>query len=220
MRTPKTILLATWATFIIVSSLSATFQSGNYVKARGQELVLQENGNLTLRFFTPDFLNANSKSKETKKLDLGNINNFGTIRVAIDDARGKSFDTLVDFTISPSFGTDFVDVNIGNFSKNDKLSFYVADGTSSSGTGTWGGDKAKLDIKNFDTNSSLNEWAVFSNSYVNSDIPVDFGFQVIGINQIITPPPSGQPLPGVFASILLGSAGLYLVKRRKTSAVA
>ncbi len=132
-------------------------------------------------------------------LDIRHMNSIGdwsSLTVRATNPDGVVSDRTVTITGNV--------VDIGNFNAGDTLAFFVSDGVNTtSGFQLWG--------TGWDTQAMTYDSLVFGGNYGPNDSSfASFPFQVGGA------PASGQPLPGVVFSLLLGGAcGALLLKRQK-----
>ena len=139
------------------------------------------------------------------KLDfLSNISNWNTLTVQATDVLGNVTSRTVAITGQS--------VNIGTVKAGDNLKFFLASNSHAIGTAeenwkAWG--------DGWDTSANTYEYLHFGanygpwgSQYVTTTFKVDGGAT-----------PSGQPLPGVLASLLIGGAslGAFALRRRKSA---
>lgn len=186
------------------STLSAAYQYGDYVSFnfnnnRANKLQVVSDTNLTLNFFNAPWGG------------YAPITSWDTLTVRNTTAGGSIVDTNIAITGNS--------VGIGDFMAGDQLFFYV---TGSTGT-TLTSDQIHLHGQSWDTATSSPDWMVMDGNYgqYNSKY-TQLNFRIAGApasGGSSGPAPSGQPLPGVALSMLLGSGGLYWIKRKKATAL-
>jgi hypothetical protein len=185
------------------SSLSAAYQYGDYVSFnfnnnRSELLQVTSDTNLTLNFFSQPW-DQNNK-----------VTNWETLTVRNQTASGSVVDTNIGIT-----GTS---INIGDFMTGDRLFFYVS---GSQGT-TLTSPNIHLHGQSWDMSTKSPDWMVMDGNYgqYNSKY-TQLAFRIDGTAASggSAPAPSGQPLPGVALSMLLGGFGLYIIKRRKAKSL-
>jgi len=199
----KALALTTFSLAAGMSSLMATYQFGDYVYYNFEEQVVQnrtlevvQDSNLSLNFLTNPYYSPNGYV----------ITDWAKLTVQITD--GTTGDkTFRDVEIT---GTT---VNIGDFLAGDSLFFYVS---GSQGT-TYTTEEKHIGYQTWDQSTETPESLFFDGNYGewNSQY-AQLTFRIDGSALS----PSGQPLPGVAVSMFLGSAGIYVMKRRKNSVTA
>ncbi len=111
-----------------------------------------------------------------------------------------------DGTISyQNFEISSETINIGNVNSGDNLKFYLSNNL---------GETTKKNLKfwgsGWDVDYNTYEYLHFGANYSDWNSKYDIQqFQIKGSA------PTGQPLPGVLATLVLGSAGIILIKKRK-----
>jgi len=148
-------------------------------------------------------LYAMSNSNNVTLTFSSNISNWDSLTVQATDALGNISTNTVAITGQA--------VNIGSINAGDDLKFFLTNNSMVQGTAdvnwtAWGSD--------WDTAADTYEYLHFGANYGkwNSKY-VTTTFKVEG-----TPAPSGQPLPGVLATLLIGgaSAGAFAIRKKKT----
>ncbi|MDQ8206511.1 hypothetical protein QEH52_03260 [Coraliomargarita sp. SDUM461003] len=204
----KTLTFALLSLSLCASSLMATYQYGDYVdseyvsydkKGKSEALTAATDGSLTLEFVN---------SQDHCGTDGGDISEWKTLTVKSTDSKGQVSSQDIEISGDWENGSFFID--IGEFSQGDSLLFYVTDARGN----TTDISKNKNNYIGYEEGKKGVEDAfTFGGKYgYKGKSKVEFAFRVSG-----TQPASGQPLPGVAASMLMGSAGLYWVKRRKAT---
>ncbi|HBR94756.1 MAG TPA: hypothetical protein DEA90_11385 [Opitutae bacterium] len=195
----KTLSLAMFGLLTGAYSLMGAYQYGDYVNYDYSKLNVIEDSSLTLDFFT--------ESSAAGYV----ITDWDTLTVEITDgATGAK--SLREVAI------DGVSIDIGNFVAGQSLFFYV---TGSEGTTLTSAAK-DLGHRGWEYSSTFNgpESLFFGGNYdTYGSQYTQLAFRVSG-GAPSSPATSGQPLPGVAVSMLMGSAGLYWVKRKKSAVVA
>ncbi|WPJ96506.1 hypothetical protein SH580_02160 [Coraliomargarita algicola] len=201
----KTLTLAILALALCASSLMATYQYGDYVDSEfvtydknGKEdaLTVAQDGGLTLTFVDSD---------DHCGSDGGVITDWMTLTVQATDSSGQT--TSRDVEIAGSWEEGTFSLDIGEFTAGASLLFFVTD---SDGNTTIGTKKNKTYI-GYEKSKKGSEAAFTFGGEYGKKGKIEFAFRVSGSAQSA----NGQPLPGVAVSMLMGSAGLYLVKRKK-----
>jgi hypothetical protein len=184
------------------SSLMAAYQYGDYVdysyetgNAQASTLTVVQDSSLTLNFFSNPYYSPQGYT----------ITDWATLTVQITDSSGEQ--TYRDVAITDT------SVDIGDFMVGDSLFFYVSGDQGSTFTTV----EKHIGHQGWDTVTETPDSLFFDGNYGdwNSQY-AQLSFTIDGSAQSI----SGQPLPGVAVSMLLGTAGLYWMKRRKASTVA
>lgn len=173
--------------------LMAAYQYGDYVyydQSNGNKLRVVKDGSLTLNF-SPAFPAYGY-----------NITDWDTLTVKATNTNGSVSTRTV--------GIGGSSVDIGQVMQGDSLEFYLTGKQGStvssdfwgSGWDTSAGTYGSYDYLHFGSNYGVN-----NSKYMNQRFQVEGG-----------PAPSGQPLPGVAISLLLGGIGIYAARRRKAKA--
>lgn len=152
-------------------------------------------------------LYAMSNSDNVTLTFYSNISNWDTLTVQATDANGNVTTNTVNITGST--------VNIGSIRAGDDLKFYLTNNSTVQGTANvnwsaWG--------SGWDTAANTYEYLHFGANYGkwdNKSVVTQFK-----VNGTPAPTPTGQPLPGALAALLIGgaSAGAFAIRRKKTSA--
>ncbi|CAA6677589.1 MULTISPECIES: hypothetical protein [unclassified Lentimonas] len=197
----KALTLSVFGLAMGASSLMAAYQYGDYVDYKYGEnlsdstLTVVQDSSLTLNFLTNPYYSPQGYT----------ITDWSTLSVQITDSTGQQ--TYRDVAISGS------SVDIGDFMAGDSLFFYVSGDQGSTSTTV----QSHIGHEGWDTTTSTPDSLFFDGNYGNWNSQyAQLSFRVDGSAQS----PTGQPLPGAAVSILLGSAGLYWIKRKKTVPVA
>lgn len=131
---------------------------------------------------------------------LSNISNWNTLTVQATDTLGNVTTNTVQITGQS--------VNIGNVQTGDNLKFFLTSNSATQGTANinwraWG--------SGWDVAASTYEYLHFGANYGRwGSRYVSTTFKVDG-----TPSPTGQPLPGALAALLVGGAGVFAIRRKK-----
>lgn len=197
MKKTLTVTLAFLA--VAASSLTAAYQYGNYVQydfatnpVQNRKLTVVQDSNLTLSFLKNPYYSPNGYE----------IGDWDSLKVEITDGTSGQ-KTFRDFDITSTT------VNIGDFMSGQSLFFYVS---SKKGTTFTTQDK-QLGYQFWDSSANMPDSLFFDGNYgKNNNKYAQLTFRIGGSPVA----PTGQPLPGVVVSMLLGS-GFLLLKRRKAS---
>ncbi|WPJ95805.1 hypothetical protein SH580_20510 [Coraliomargarita algicola] len=178
------------------SSVMAAYQYGDYVNYDYSSLTVVEDSSLSLDFFIES------------SADGYDILDWDTLTVEITSSSNEV--TLRDVSVT---GTS---IDIGNFVAGDSLFFFVSGDQGTTSTSY----TRDLGHRGWEYSSTFNgpDSLFFGGNYgQNGSDYAQLSFRVSGGAPQSA---SGQPLPGVAVSMLMGSAGLYWVKRKKADCVA
>lgn len=195
----KTLTTSFFGLTLAAASLMGAYQYGDYVyydynnDQQHNTLSVVADSNLTLNFITNPYYSPYGY----------NITDWSTLTVKITDSATNQV-SFRDVAIDGSSNS----INIGDYMAGQNLFFYVS---GSQGT-TFTTQQKHIGHQGWDNSTSTPDWLFFDGNYAqyNSQY-AQLSFRVEGTGLA----PSGQPLPGVAASMLVGGAGLFFVKRKK-----
>lgn len=183
--------------FLILAIALVCFMTGNTLMAAYQyQDIIGLNGNSMYAMGSYDNVTLNF---------ISNISNWATLTIEATDALGNVTSNTVNITGQA--------VNIGSISAGSDLKFYLTNNSPTQGTAdiNWKGWGSDWDVA-ADTYEYLHfgaNYGKWGSQYVTTTFKVDG-----------TPAPTGQPLPGALAALLVGGAGAgaFAIRRKKTAA--
>jgi hypothetical protein len=193
----KKFLVIAFGLFLAANSLMAAYQyNNNYLTLNG-----------TLKDHNENFLVGTDSNLTLNIIGLnqGSLSDWSGLIVETTNASGTTSQTVAITGNS---------INIGNVTAGDTLKFYLTGSqgtTNNSYDGTWG---SGWDY-NPEAGIDMYEYLYFAGNYgqwVSGYVSVQF--QISGTP---TPAPTGQPLPGALAALLVGGAGAgaFAIRRKK-----
>lgn len=194
----KKFLIVAIGLFLTANSLLAAYQYGNYLTLTGNGFLVGQDSNLTLNVVSWNDWRTSA------------ITDWSNLVVETTDATGNVTTNAVAISGKA--------INIGNVSAGDKLKFYLsgAQGTTNTGGyGNWG--------SGWDSSANTYEYVYFAGNYMDASSStsnyISVAFQITG-GPATNPAPTGQPLPGALAALLVGGAGAGAFAIRRKKAVA
>lgn len=176
--------------FALPAILSAAYQYGSYneyISHDSGSIYLKQDAELTFEF-SPSSHNNQSISK-----------NWDTLTVVATSAEGQTTFNTVELTGNT--------VNVGQYNTGDQLKLYLTNKHNVTSGAAWFG------VSGWNPATQYNEYLLL-NVHYNPNYRYDlYAFKVSGEDVNL---PTGQPLPGAFAALLIGGgvAGGYGLKRR------
>jgi len=169
--------------------LMAAYQYNEYISHDNGFIYLNEDADLSFEF-GPSYHNNQSISK-----------NWDTMTVAVTSASGETSTR----TVALAGNT----VDIGTYNAGDRLQLFVTNKHNTTSTAAWYG------VTGWDPATNYNEYLLFNVHYNPNSKYDQYAFKVSG--SAASSPSTGQPLPGVIASLLLGGSllGAYGLKKRR-----
>ncbi len=183
--------------FLIIAIALVCFMTGNTLMAAYQyQDIIGVNGNSLYAMGSYDNVTLNF---------ISNIHSWNTLTIEATDTLGNVTSNTVGITGQT--------VNIGSISAGSDLKFYLTNNSITNGTASvnWKGWGSGWDVA-ADTYEYIHfgaNYGKWDNKYVTTTFKVDG-----------TPAPTGQPLPGALAALLVGGAGAgaFAIRRKKTAA--
>jgi len=180
--------------FLILAIALVCFMTGNTLMAAYQyQDIIGVNGNSLYAMGSYDNVTLNF---------ISSIHSWDTLTIEATDTLGNVTTNTVSITGQA--------VNIGSISTGSDLKFYLAGkpGTADINWKGWGSgwDVAADTYEYLHFGANYGKWG---SKYVTTTFKVDG-----------TPAPTGQPLPGALAALLVGGAGAgaFAIRRKKTAA--
>lgn len=195
----KKFLVVAFGLFLAANSLTAAYQYDNYLTLTGNGYAVGQDSNLTLNVISWNDWRTSA------------ITDWDSLIVEATDANGGVTTTTAAITGNS--------INIGNVSAGDTLKFYLTGSqgtTNTGGYGNWG--------SGWDTSVGTYEYVYFAGNYMDASSStsnyISVAFQLTGGPATVPPAPTGQPLPGALAALLVGGAGAgaFAIRRKKTVA--
>lgn len=194
----KKFLIVAIGLFLTANSLLAAYQYDNYLTLTGNGYLVGQDSNLTLNVISWNDWKTSA------------ITDWQGLIVEATDASGNVTTNTVAITGNS--------INIGNVNAGDTLKFYLTGTqgtTNTGGYGNWG--------SGWDTSVGTYEYVYFAGNYMDASSStsnyISVAFQITG-GPATGPAPTGQPLPGALAALLVGGAGAGAFAFRRKKAVA
>lgn len=168
------------------TSLWAAYQYNEYISHDSNYIYLTQDADLSFQF-SSSYQNNQSISK-----------NWDTLMIVATSASGATTANTVALTGNT--------VDIGTYNSGDKLQLFVTNKHNITSGAAWYG------VTGWNPATQYNEYLLFNVHYDPNNRYDQYAFKVSGSD----PTPTGQPLPGALAALLIGggAAGGYGLRKR------